>query len=89
MHALDPATHSVFAPVSPSNAADLPSFTRRLFVGGAGNIYVQQVDGTPVFLQGVPAGAILPIRVKRVMVDDGNVTIPGSVTTATNLIALF
>ena len=88
MHALDPATHSVFSPVSPSNTADLTLLTRRLFVGGAGNIYVQKADGTPVFLQGIPAGTILPIRIKRVMVNDGNAT-PGSVTTATNLIALF
>jgi hypothetical protein len=73
-----PAPHA--APVTPSDIDDLRHVTRWLFIGSIGTVVVVMEDGTTVTLTGVPTGALLPIRVTRVMATN---------TTASNMIALW
>lgn len=55
------------AAVTPSDSADLPNTARALFIGGAGNVSVDTVGGQEsVVFEGLAAGTILPVRVKRV-----------------------
>jgi hypothetical protein len=74
----DPADD--FVAVTPSNSVDLAFRCRGIYVGGAGDLAVMAKDGvTAVTFKGVPAGTLLPIRTKRVMVTN---------TTATLIVAL-
>lgn len=75
-----PATGMVA--VSPSDSTDLSRPTRGLFIGGAGNVSVVPAydSETAVVFNGLAAGALLPIVVKRVNATD---------TTATNIVALY
>lgn len=84
----DLSAFTEYEAATPSNTVELNGISRRLFVGGAGNLNVERIDGTQVFFQGVPAGTILPIRVKKVRVNDGATT-PANATTATNIVALY
>ncbi len=59
-----PATHA-FA-VTPGDGSDLPEVTRALYVGAPGNISVVTLSNATVTLNGVGAGTILPLRVRRV-----------------------
>lgn len=60
-----PATRA--AAVTPNDGTDLGFHSRALYVGGAGDVCVDMVDtGTSVVFAGVPAGSVLPFRVKRV-----------------------
>ncbi len=70
--------------ITPSDTIDLAMpATKGIYVGGAGNIKVDLVEGgTAILFTGVGAGAILPIQAKRVYT-------LGSGTTATALIALW
>ena len=72
-----PATHA--EAVTPSDSAELTNVTRALYVGGAGNVVVVMHGGETVTFTGVPAGAILPIRVKQVK---------STSTTATSIVGL-
>ena len=54
--------------------------TRGLYVGTTGNVTVLTQNGQTVTLTAVPAGALLPIRVKRVN---------STLTTASNIVAFF
>ena len=65
--------------VTTSDTAELARVTRALYVGGAGNIAVVMADRTTVTFAGVPAGTVLPIRVRQVRATG---------TTATNLVGL-
>lgn len=57
----------VFA-ISPNDSTDLQEVTRGIYVGIAGNVAVMLLDGTvPSPFIAVPAGTVLPVRVKRVM----------------------
>jgi hypothetical protein len=59
---------------------DLTTFSRALWVGGAGNIAVIMRDGSgPFTISGIPAGTLIPIRVQRVNATG---------TTATLIVAL-
>lgn len=75
-------THSsslVFA-ITPNDSTDLSYITRGLYVGGAGDIVLRAEDNSSnVTLVAVPAGSVLPIRVKRVL---------STGTSATNLVGL-
>lgn len=66
--------------VTPSDSTDLTG-TRGLLVNGAGNVAVRMIGDptTTVTITDVAAGAILPLRVTRVM----------AATTATNITALL
>lgn len=74
----DPADKIVA--VTASDSTDLTG-CRGLLVNGAGNLAVRMINdpSTTVTITGVIAGAILPLRVTRVM----------AATTATNITALF
>lgn len=68
--------------VSPHDTNELSRVTRALYVGGAGNLVVTMAGtgGGDVTFTGVPAGTILPIRVKKVLSTN---------TTATSIVALW
>ena len=68
------------AAVTPNDSADLTNVSRSLYVGGAGNVKVDMADVGTVTFTGVPAGTILPIRVKRVYATG---------TTATTILVLY
>ncbi len=67
------------AAITPSDTTDLTQTTRALYVGGAGNLRVTLSGGDTVTLMNVPEGALLPLRVRRVLATS---------TTATNLVGL-
>ncbi len=50
-----------------------------LYIGGAGNVQLITVDGTPATFNGLAAGVILPVATLRVM---------SSSTTATGILGL-
>lgn len=62
--------------------SDIP-VTRRLYIGGAGDVVVymndESTDDTVVTFSGVPAGTVLPIAVRQVR----------TATTATLIIAMY
>ena len=65
----DPARN--FAAVTKSDTvnfgpASAPTLTRGLYVGGTGDVVAVAEDDSTVTFTAVPAGAILPIRCKRV-----------------------
>jgi hypothetical protein len=67
--------------VTPADGVLLPTTSRMIWVGGAGNLAVMLAGDTePVTLAGVAAGTMLPLRVHRVMATN---------TTATNIVALW
>ena len=68
------------AAVTPDNSNDLAQVARALYVGTAGDLNVDLVDGSTVVFPSVLGGAILPVRVKRVR---------SSSTTASNIVALY
>ena len=68
------------AAVTPNNGADLATYTRGLYIGGFGDVKVDMVTSGTVTFSAVPAGTVLPIRVKRVYATG---------TTATLILALW
>jgi hypothetical protein len=54
------------AAVTPSDSAPLAYVTKKLWVGGAGNLAVIMANGETVTYTSVPAGTYLPIRVSQV-----------------------
>lgn len=54
------------AAVAPDDGRDLAAVTRALYVGGTGDLAVTMADGTPLLFGAVPAGTLLPVRVRRV-----------------------
>lgn len=64
--------------VTPSDIADLPNFSRALYVGGAGDIEVTTVGGDTVTL--TAASGFLPLCVARVH---------AAGTSATDIVALW
>lgn len=65
--------------VTPSDTASFTTNARSLYVGVAGDVTILTPGGTTLLFKNAPAGAVLPVQVKRV-----NAT----ATTATNLIGL-
>lgn len=66
--------------VTPHDTNELSYATRALWIGGAGNVRVEMLDGQTLTLSGVQAGTLLPIRVKKVL---------STSTTATLIVALW
>lgn len=52
--------------VTPSDTVGLSEPSRALWVGGAGKISVEMVDGGTQVFEGVVAGSLLPLQVTRV-----------------------
>lgn len=75
---LGPASHA--AAVVPNDGADLPTASKRLFVGGAGAVTLVTVGGDTVTYMSVIAGAYLQVRAARVKATG---------TTATAIIAEY
>ncbi len=66
--------------VTPSDSTDLTG-ARAVYVGVTGNVALMALyDSTAVTLTAVPAGTILPVRIKRVMSTN---------TTATSIVAIY
>jgi hypothetical protein len=59
---------------------ELTNYSRWLYVGGTGNLKVTTIDGSVVTFSSIPAGTLLPIRVKLAW---------STGSTATNVVALF
>lgn len=66
--------------VTPSDSVDLATDGRALYVGGTGDVALVTPKGTVLTFVGVPAGTILPVRVRRVNSTN---------TDATSMIALW
>lgn len=73
-----PASHA--AAVTPSDTVDLIYASKRLWVGGAGNVTLITVGGETVAYNSVPAGTYLQVRATRVKVTG---------TSATNIVAEY
>jgi len=68
------------AAIVPSDGADLPEVTRALYVGGGGDVALRMVGGELVTFANLQAGALIPLRVVRVLATG---------TTATALVGLW
>jgi hypothetical protein len=67
--------------VTPSNSVDFAEGPcKSLWVGGAGVLIVEMLDGAQITFSGVPAGTIMPIQCRRVHLTG---------TTATLIVALY
>ena len=66
--------------VTPSDTSDLAIASKRLWIGGAGAVKVNTVDGSTIVYTGVPAGVYLQIRATRVYATG---------TTATSIVAEY
>jgi hypothetical protein len=75
---VSPASNA--AAVTPSDTVDLAFASKRLWVGGAGNVKVTLVGGTTVIYTAVPAGVYLVVRASRVY---------ATLTTATSIVAEY
>lgn len=67
------------AGVTPNDDADLAAISV-VFVGGAGNVKVTTAQGTDVTFNGLVAGQVIPVQVRRVW---------STGTTATNMVRIF
>lgn len=65
--------------VTPSNSTNFTYFPRGIYVGVSGDVVAVDMDSNAVTFKAVPAGAVLPIRPKR---------INSTGTTATDLVAI-
>jgi len=66
--------------VVPSDSSALNNVTRALYVGGGGDLQAELVSGRQVSFTALPSGAMLPLRLTRVLATG---------TTATGLVALW
>lgn len=61
---VSPATHGFT--VTPDDGTELAEITRALYVGSAGTLALLLASGAEVTLAGLPAGTMLPLRVRQV-----------------------
>ena len=66
--------------IVPADGTDLACVTRAVYVAGAGDLRVRMLGGAEVTLAAVPGGALLPLRVARVLATG---------TTATGLVGFW
>lgn len=52
--------------VTPHDVNELARVSRALYVGGAGDLKVTMAEGDELTFSAVPAGSVLPLRVKKV-----------------------
>ncbi len=79
VHGLDAPAKDGFD-IIPDDGADLERVTRAVHVGSAGTVRVTLMSGAVVTLSGLSAGALLPVRARRVHATG---------TTASDLVALL
>ena len=80
-------TNTTFTP-QPSELGQSKAF--QLYVGGTGDVYVTTTEGEEVFIEDVPAGAVLPLAVARVNVGAAAAAGNGyekTLTSATKMVA--
>ena len=66
--------------VTPSDSTDLSiTFSRAIYIGGAGDLTVTMFNGGDITFKAVPVGSLLPVCARR---------IKATGTTATNILAL-
>lgn len=53
--------------VTPSNTSDLPHVSRAIYIGASGDIAVELVSGASVTFKSVPAGAMMPLRARKIL----------------------
>lgn len=61
---LDSPAYEAFAITA--NGSELETYTRLVYVGGAGSIIAVMASGGTVTFTGVAAGSVLPLRLKAV-----------------------
>lgn len=61
------APGSYVTPVTPDDNTDLATVSRALYVGTGGNIALTLVGGSTATFTNVQDGAVLPLRVSRVL----------------------
>ena len=66
--------------VTPHDANELAIVSRAIWFGGAGNASLLMADGASLTIVGIPAGTMLPLRVRRVN---------STGTTATNMVSIY
>jgi hypothetical protein len=66
--------------VAPNDSQPLGQVSRAIYVGGAGTISAELASGTQVTFSAVPAGTILPLRLRKVNATG---------TTASGIVALW
>jgi hypothetical protein len=66
--------------VTPNDSTELSHVTRAIYVGGAGDLPAELVSGAQVQFASVPAGAMLPMRVTKILATG---------TTAGQIVALW
>lgn len=66
--------------ITPSDGTDLTRATRAIYVGVTGNLAVIMLDGTTATFIAVPAGALLPLMVSRILATG---------TTATSIVGIY
>ncbi|WP_127145090.1 spike base protein, RCAP_Rcc01079 family [Pelagibacterium montanilacus] len=60
-----PAGHAIS--LTPSDAVEIGQPVRGLYVGATGDLAVEMASGEAVIFAAVPAGSILPVRVRKVL----------------------
>lgn len=76
-----PALNAVDLDSAKSDAVDLTESTRAVYTGAGGTMIVNmEGTGTSITFANLPAGVVLPVRVKRVL---------STGTTATGLVGLY
>lgn len=53
--------------ITPSDGVRFDQPSRAIYVGGAGNLVAEMLDGTVATFSGVPGGALMPIRVVKIL----------------------
>ena len=66
--------------VTPSDTVDLPDAVRALYIGVAGNLAIETVDGSDLTFIAVTAGSIYPFKAKKVK---------STGTTASSIVAIW
>ena len=65
--------------IVPHDSHAVPEVTRAVYVGSGGNLVVELAWGATLTFANLPSGALLPIRVNRVL----------TATTASSLVGLY
>jgi hypothetical protein len=73
-------SYNRYVALTPSDTVDLAELTDAIWIGGAGNVVAVQQNNQAVTLTGLPAGAWVPVKARRVNATN---------TTATALVALY